>query len=325
MTALSPGLSVAASVDSTDDLEQMMQMPNPLFNEPVTAEENSILDSLMSGRSSECEECAPPAATSMPSSSQQAAESSITSEYKSMKGKYKRVNGKGIRSPWDVHAAKHMTLVRSGQLLSQERCCTKCVFGHCCMQNAFTLTTLRKCAVRVFGESVMDGQPPTIPNHTAVRNWFGLVFACRIVVANEVTSIDFNVDGRRVCRGAFAAAYAIPPASMDDIVRRVMGGAHAWVTYASTATARPRSDKPSLVRIATTWWLNLIRCYDIMPHLRGVIIHPVSIVHIHLGASSFESDHLRSLVVFEMRMRIQLVMHAALACPGVRVERDILK
>eukprot|EP00965_Chrysotila_dentata_P062755 2079113-Pleurochrysis_carterae.AAC.2 len=139
------------------------------------------------------------------------------------------------------------------------------------------MSTLRKCAARAFGECVLDGQPPSIGNHEATTVWFDLAFACRVVVANEVTGIDFNIEGRRVCKGAFQAAYSIPATTMDNIVRRVFAGEHAWVTYAMTATAKPRSDKPSLIRIATTWWLKTLRCYDIMPHLRGVIIHPVCV------------------------------------------------
>eukprot|EP00965_Chrysotila_dentata_P055521 1841974-Pleurochrysis_carterae.AAC.1 len=52
--------------------------------------------------------------------------------------------------------------------------------------------------------------------------------------------------GRRICGGAFSAAYCIPPATFNKLVRRVMRGDHQW---------RDR-----------------LQCYDIMPHLTGVCV-----------------------------------------------------
>eukprot|EP00965_Chrysotila_dentata_P255109 6212105-Pleurochrysis_carterae.AAC.2 len=269
MAACSPSDS-ESSIGSTD-LEHMLNMPNP-FDAPLTAEERSMLDGF---GGSDSESCYPDddGQKSMPSTSQAAAPAACE-QYKSKRGKYSRTNGKGIRIGWGACAAKHTSAISSGKLLTEVKCSPNCDFGHTCMQNSFTITILRKCAARVFGECVLDGKSPSIGNHQATRAWFDLAFACRIVVANEVTGIDFNIEGRRVCQGAFQAAYSIPASTMDEIVRRIFAGHHAWVTYALTATAKPRSDKPTLLRIAATWWLKTLRCYDIMPHLRGVIIHP---------------------------------------------------
>eukprot|EP00965_Chrysotila_dentata_P016092 533242-Pleurochrysis_carterae.AAC.2 len=131
---------------------------------------------------------------------------------------------------WTTHAEKHLSAIQSGKLLTEAKCSAECMFGHTCMQNSFTITQLRKCAAQAFGASVLEGNAPSIKNHTATRNWFQLVFACRVVVANKVIEIDFNIAGRRVCKGFFQAAYGIPSSSsMDDIVRRVFAGQHAWV------------------------------------------------------------------------------------------------
>eukprot|EP00965_Chrysotila_dentata_P085659 2825949-Pleurochrysis_carterae.AAC.1 len=77
--------------------------------------------------------------------------------------------------------------------------------------SAFTVSTLRKCAARVFGDAILEGKDPSIPKHSATLIWFDLVFQCRVVNAEGVVErIDFKVEGRHVCDGAFAAVYAIP-------------------------------------------------------------------------------------------------------------------
>eukprot|EP00965_Chrysotila_dentata_P235957 6201055-Pleurochrysis_carterae.AAC.5 len=132
-----------------------------------------------------------------------------------------------------------MRAIQSGKLLTEKKCTAKCTYGHTCMQITFTINQLRKCAARAFGERVLKGEAPSIKFHMATKKWFKLIFACRVVVANKVTEINYNIDGRGVCKGAFQAAYGIPSATIDDIVRRVFAGHHAWVTYeyAMTATA----------------------------------------------------------------------------------------
>eukprot|EP00965_Chrysotila_dentata_P038683 1284708-Pleurochrysis_carterae.AAC.1 len=83
-----------------------------------------------------------------------------------------------------------------------------------------------------------------------------------------VASIDYRVEGHRVCSGAFAAVYSIPDSTMKDIARKVLAGDQQWVTYAMSATAKPKSDRPTLVMEATTWWQSRLRYYDILPHIR---------------------------------------------------------
>eukprot|EP00965_Chrysotila_dentata_P104699 3457715-Pleurochrysis_carterae.AAC.1 len=58
--------------------------------------------------------------------------------------------------------------------------------------------------------------------------------------------------------------------------RQVMrGDYHAWVTFARTRTCSAARDRPTLVMAAEVWWYERLQCYDIMPHLTGVIVHPV--------------------------------------------------
>eukprot|EP00965_Chrysotila_dentata_P124111 4102039-Pleurochrysis_carterae.AAC.1 len=61
---------------------------------------------------------------------------------------------------------------------------------------------------------------------------------------------------------------------MKSLVRNVMRGDHMWITYAQTRTCSKARDRPTLVGAAEVWWLQRLQCYDIMPHLTGVIIHP---------------------------------------------------
>eukprot|EP00965_Chrysotila_dentata_P016609 550870-Pleurochrysis_carterae.AAC.1 len=115
------------------------------------------------------------------------------------------------------------------------------------MLSAFTVCTLRKCAARVFGSSILEGKAPSSRKHEVTHIWFDLVFQCRVVnFEGVVERIDFKVDGRRICDGAFSAVYAFPAATFKTIVRNVMRGDHQWVTFASTRTCSKASDKPTL-------------------------------------------------------------------------------
>lgn len=173
--------------------------------------------------------------------------------------------------------SEHLAKVDSGQLGAALNVCdAKCPFNHQCMQSKFTVLLLRKCAAVTYGDSLLLGEKPSIGNHAATRNWFNLVFACRVLDQDgKVADIAYHVQGARICSGAFGAAYCIPPSTLGKIARNVKRGDQAWVTYASTATSVAASSNFTLVSIAESWWMARIRCYDFMPHLRRVIIHPV--------------------------------------------------
>eukprot|EP00965_Chrysotila_dentata_P140391 4641392-Pleurochrysis_carterae.AAC.1 len=65
--------------------------------------------------------------------------------------------------------------------------------------------------------------------HAVSHIWFDLIFLCRVVNADGIIErIDYKVEGRRVCGGAFAAVYSIPPATFTNMSRQVMRGDHAW-------------------------------------------------------------------------------------------------
>eukprot|EP00965_Chrysotila_dentata_P185699 6130634-Pleurochrysis_carterae.AAC.1 len=66
-------------------------------------------------------------------------------------------------------------------------------------------------------------------------------------------------------------------ATFDSIVRVVRKGDNEWVTYSSTKTANSASDRSTLLNEATAWWMSRLRYYDVMPHVRRTIIHPVCI------------------------------------------------
>eukprot|EP00965_Chrysotila_dentata_P137622 4552884-Pleurochrysis_carterae.AAC.1 len=70
----------------------------------------------------------------------------------------------------------------------------------------------------------------------------------------RVEQIDFHVDGRRMCSGAFAALYDISPFTFSTIVRNVKRGDNAWVAYAETRTCSKARDEPTLVMSAEVWW-----------------------------------------------------------------------
>eukprot|EP00965_Chrysotila_dentata_P099852 3299364-Pleurochrysis_carterae.AAC.1 len=65
----------------------------------------------------------------------------------------------------------------------KQDCCDAhgCPFEEQCMPSCFSVLQLRRCAMTAYGESVLNGQSPTIHNHAAVKIWFALVFSCRVV------------------------------------------------------------------------------------------------------------------------------------------------
>ena len=144
------------------------------------------------------------------------------------------------------------------------------------MQTVFTVLLLRQCAAQTFGDRMLREGKTSIPNHTACRNWFRFIFACRICDADRnVVSINFNIRGHRVCSGAFAAAYAISPATMKSMVKCVMEGNHEWVSFRETATSTANASKFSLLSVAKQWWAHRLLCYDFMPHREREIVHPI--------------------------------------------------
>eukprot|EP00965_Chrysotila_dentata_P035037 1166097-Pleurochrysis_carterae.AAC.1 len=62
---------------------------------------------------------------------------------------------------------------------------------------------------------------------------------------------------------------------MKAIARNVLAGDKEWVTHSETKTADTRRDRPTVLVEATAWWSQRVRCYDILPHIRRCIIHPV--------------------------------------------------
>eukprot|EP00965_Chrysotila_dentata_P058092 1925854-Pleurochrysis_carterae.AAC.2 len=51
------------------------------------------------------------------------------------------------------------------------------------------------------------------------------IFQCSVVNFDGIVQrIDYSVDGRRICNGAFAAVHAITPATFDTIERHVKRG-----------------------------------------------------------------------------------------------------
>eukprot|EP00965_Chrysotila_dentata_P091245 3013097-Pleurochrysis_carterae.AAC.1 len=157
-------------------------------------------------------------------------------QYCDMRGKHSRDSTQKT-VPWPVTAEAHMAKIRNASLLGEARCSDDCTHQKQCMISAFTVTTLRKCATLVFGESVLDGKEPTTRKHDVTHIWFNLIFQCRVCnFEGIVERIEFAVDGRRVCEGAFAAVYAIQPTTLRTLKRHVLRGDHRYVTFASTRT-----------------------------------------------------------------------------------------
>eukprot|EP00965_Chrysotila_dentata_P063974 2119546-Pleurochrysis_carterae.AAC.1 len=194
------------------------------------------------------------------------------------RGTYVRAYGKGIRNDWPTDCKLRIDDIKSGSILVADTCSKDCSFGKHCVQNTFTVTLLKKCAASTFGESALCEEPPSKSNHEAVHVWLRLVFDCRVLNAEgAVASIDFRVEGRRLCCGAFRTAYCMSKATFDTICTRVISGDHKWVTYASTRTCSAAKDRPTLLLAATAWWRTRLGYYDMMPHLRRCIIHPVCV------------------------------------------------
>eukprot|EP00965_Chrysotila_dentata_P064704 2145520-Pleurochrysis_carterae.AAC.1 len=192
------------------------------------------------------------------------------------RGTYERANGKGIRNDWPTNCKLRVDNIKNGSIIVADSCSKDCTFGKHCIQNAFTVTLLKKCAACTFGETAVREETPSISNHEAVHVWFRLVFDCRVLNdEGAVASIDFKVEGRRLCRGAFRTAYCMSKATFDTICARIMAGDHKWVTYANTRTCSAAKDRPSLLLAATAWWRTRLGYFDMMPHLRRCIIHPV--------------------------------------------------
>eukprot|EP00965_Chrysotila_dentata_P033594 1118654-Pleurochrysis_carterae.AAC.1 len=119
------------------------------------------------------------------------------------------------------------------------------------MLSVVTVSTLRKCAACVFGEELLDGNDPGTRKYSVSHVWFKLIFDCRVVnLEGIVERIEFNIEGRRVCGGAFASVYSIPLNTFKTLVRRVMRGDCRYVTYAGTRTCSKAKDKLTLVTSA---------------------------------------------------------------------------
>eukprot|EP00965_Chrysotila_dentata_P042321 1404311-Pleurochrysis_carterae.AAC.1 len=142
-------------------------------------------------------------------------------QYADMRGKHSR-EGSRPRQAWKTYADAHLLKLKNASILSEVPCTRQnCKYQQQCMQSAFTLAALRNCAARVFGEPYLEGKGPSIRNHTASHIWFRAIFQCRVVnFEGVVESIDFHVNGRRICEEAFAAAYAIPPSTCSKMVAR---------------------------------------------------------------------------------------------------------
>eukprot|EP00965_Chrysotila_dentata_P108258 3575760-Pleurochrysis_carterae.AAC.1 len=140
-------------------------------------------------------------------------------QYCDMRGKYDRTNAQKTLD-WKTTAANHYAKVRSASLLGEQRCGEKCPHHKQCMSSAFTVYTLRNCAAKVFGDSILVKGEPSIQKMAAKHVWFDLIFQCRVVNFDGVVEgIEYCVDGRRVCGAAFAAVYAIPPATFETLAR----------------------------------------------------------------------------------------------------------
>eukprot|EP00965_Chrysotila_dentata_P052406 1738426-Pleurochrysis_carterae.AAC.1 len=77
-----------------------------------------------------------------------------------------------------------------------------------------------------------------------------------------VSSIDYNIEGHRICSGTFAAVYSIPQSTLNRIVFNVLKGDKEGVTYNDSRVSETRRDRPSLLAEATTWWRQRLRYYD---------------------------------------------------------------
>eukprot|EP00965_Chrysotila_dentata_P150352 4966422-Pleurochrysis_carterae.AAC.1 len=204
MAAMSPDASDCSS--DSGCLNAMLVMSSAFNKSGVSAKERAALDSAFCNVcDSDSESDTPVLAAPAPAEQGEHSMAHETAGYVSTKGKYVRVNGKGMRLTWPQAAERHMQQVSNASLLSADRCVPRCSFGQTCLQSNFTLRTLRSCASFTYGEAVLDGKPPTTHNHSIVRAWFDLVYNCRVVVGNRVASIDLSVEGHRICEGAFAA------------------------------------------------------------------------------------------------------------------------
>eukprot|EP00965_Chrysotila_dentata_P222019 6192717-Pleurochrysis_carterae.AAC.1 len=73
--------------------------------------------------------------------------------------------------------------------------------------------------------------------------------------------------------------YGIPMSTFWKMVRYVRRGECNWTTSAGTKTCSKVKQKPTLVGAAEVWWLERLQCYDVMPHLTGVLVPPVGTHH----------------------------------------------
>eukprot|EP00965_Chrysotila_dentata_P197614 6178296-Pleurochrysis_carterae.AAC.1 len=122
-----------------------------------------------------------------------------------------------------------MSKLRDATIFTQDTCSVDCSFNKRCLQMNFTPAMLHKCAAETYGEmGIGEETEPRSRNHRAVRTWFRLVYRCRVMWGSSVSSIDYAVDGHRVCSGTFAAVYHIPASTMKAIARRVLAGDKEW-------------------------------------------------------------------------------------------------
>eukprot|EP00965_Chrysotila_dentata_P119057 3935977-Pleurochrysis_carterae.AAC.1 len=142
--------------DSSDDdgCAGMMAMRSG-FSKAPTAEEISILDGMDSDDkediSCEAEPSEPTAPTPFENDSTAAsAPMHVSGANKMGRGKYKRVNGKGIRNDWERESKLRLGDIENGSILVAENCSKDCEFGKRCIQNTCTVTLLKRCAAVTF-------------------------------------------------------------------------------------------------------------------------------------------------------------------------------
>ena len=190
------------------------------------------------------------------------------------------------RRSWKAVIQDHMTSL--SRILTTSSCSPSC--RGCDTASWVTLALLLTCAANSFGEGVHEvkwTEPydwdevrrKLISNHTASANWFQLLHNMKVVdpVTGNI-SIDFRVQGRKVCYGVWEEFHGVPTKTMETIVRLVQAGAVEWNTkLRAQARDAHRRERAVLRTAAEQWWYLRLDYYEAIVdsrHGSGVIQHP---------------------------------------------------
>lgn len=185
---------------------------------------------------------------------------------KSGRGRYVRSNDVGKRVKWSEHVQDHMRKLQSGHLLGGIKCSPTCRNQNC---NEFVDLRLAKlCAEESFGFAALKGDWSNIQNnHKAVRHWFDLVYAQRVLhsIHKTVVQVDYKLHGVSVCARAWAGFYGIPETTAATIHRQVMQNKDVWNDgLAKQCMLAKRKERAYLEQAAAAWWYIRLGYYEMI-------------------------------------------------------------